>query len=181
MKYAVTGAGLDLEVEVLDAPGGRYRVRVAPKGEGGKEYDVGWSAALGAAHWLLDWDGRRQAVVVEREGEMLGVTVGIDHVDLRVEPARPLPARRGRQGADLQAVEVRAPMPGLLVALEVGPGQTVAAGATVAVIEAMKMQMELRAPSGGTVRQVRAAAGQEVAAGEVIAVLVPAGEGSSSA
>jgi len=48
----------------------------------------------------------------------------------------------------------------------------VAAGAVVAVIEAMKMQMELRAPAAGTVRDIRAG-GREVAAGEVIAVVIP--------
>jgi len=169
MTYAVRGAGRDLEVsiDVLDEAAGRYRVRVA-----GSEYDVGWSPAQGSALWWLEWDGRAQTVVVEAEGETTGVTLGSDHFDLRVAPASPLPGKRAVT-AEAAALEVRAPMPGLLVAVEVRPGQVVGAGAVVAVIEAMKMQMELRAPAAGTVREVRAAGGREVGAGEVIAVLVP--------
>ncbi|KRT76749.1 MAG: carbamoyl-phosphate synthase subunit L [Armatimonadetes bacterium CSP1-3] len=174
MKYAVTGAGPDLEVEVLDPPAGPGRLRVRVHG---REYDVGWSPALGSTHWWLEWDGRRQMVAIEPEGDGLGVTLAIDHLDLRVAPASPLPRKRREQGGTLQTVEVRAPMPGLLVTVEVRPGQAVGAGATVAVIEAMKMQMELRAPAAGTVREVRATGGREVSAGEVIAVLVPDGGG----
>lgn len=179
MKYTVTGPGLDLQVEVLEAPGGRYRVRVL-----GKEYDVGWSPALGTTHWWLDWgegpqDAGRQVVMVEPEGNDLGVTLDIDHLDLRVLPARPL-SRGGTRAAAGRDVEIRAPMPGLLVVVEVRPGQTVAAGATVAVIEAMKMQMELHAPSAGIVREVRVLGGREVSAGDVIAVLVPGSGGEDT-
>lgn len=178
--YLVRGPRGDLLVELTELPDARYRVRVAAEGETGKEYDVRWSSALGGSHRMLEWDGRRRTVAVEPEAEALGVTIGADHYDLRVEPARP--ARRRSDGPALPSgtVEVRAPMPGLIVALEVTPGQAVALGATVAVIEAMKMQMELRAPAGGIVRQLRVAAGQEVAAGEVIAVLAAGGEGASS-
>lgn len=176
MRYTVatvaTGgrAGLDLDVEVDDAPGGRHRVRVA-----GKEYDVGWTADLGSTHWWLERDGRRRLIAVAPEGDALGVTLEVDHLDLRVAPASPLPKKRAAQAGARRSVEVRAPMPGLLVTVEVRPGQAVAAGAMVAVIEAMKMQMELRAPAAGTVREVRTTGGREVSAGEVIAVLVPDG------
>src|SRR2546427_8199602 len=41
---------------------------------------------------------------------------------------------------------VRAPMPGLVVRIEVAEGQRVDAGAGLVVVEAMKMENELRAP-----------------------------------
>ena len=175
MKFAVTGLATELEVDVREIPGGRYRVRVAPRGEAGKEYDVGWGAGPGVSHRVLEWEGRRHPVAVEPEGEALGVTIGIDHFDLRIDPLGPLPRRERTTTPTAGALEVRAPMPGLVVAVEVTPGQGVGAGATVAVIEAMKMQMELRAPADGVVGQVLTAAGREVAAGEVIVTLVPAG------
>jgi len=176
--YLVRGPRGDVQVELTELADARYHVRVAAEGETGKEYDVRWSAALGRLHRVLEWDGRRRLVVVEPEAEALGVTIGADHYDLRVEPVRPV-RRRGDGPAAPATVEVRAPMPGLIVALEVTPGQAVGPGGTVAVIEAMKMQMELRAPAGGIVRQLRVAAGQEVAAGEVIVVLAAGGEGAS--
>ena len=49
---------------------------------------------------------------------------------------------------------VRAPMPAVVVSIAVQAGDTVAAGARLAVVEAMKMEMEITAPFAGTVRRV---------------------------
>lgn len=54
---------------------------------------------------------------------------------------------------------LRAPMPGKLVLLKVGTGQTVAKGDEVAVMEAMKMELSIKAPSGGTITGVLAEPG----------------------
>jgi biotin carboxyl carrier protein len=175
VKYVVTALGLELPVEVLGGPGGPQRVRVL-----GKEYDVEWKPALGTTHWLLGWHDRRQVVVVEPRTDALGVTLDIEYLELRVQPARAVPGRPAQGRGEGQVEEVRAPRPGLLVAVEVRHGQAVAMGATVAVIEAMKMQMELPSPAAGTVREVRVRGGSEVSAGEVIAVLVPDSGGGSA-
>jgi propionyl-CoA carboxylase alpha chain len=60
------------------------------------------------------------------------------------------------------------PMPGLLVALHVGPGDKVEAGQPLAVVEAMKMENILRAEKSGVVKQVNAAAGESLAVDAVI-------------
>ncbi len=75
-----------------------------------------------------------------------------------------LPARRP---ADTSKT-VLSPMPGLIVTLDVEQGQTVRAGETVAVIEAMKMQNVLRAERDGVVKSVSVKAGDSVAADEVL-------------
>src|SRR5205814_4989988 len=59
-----------------------------------------------------------------------------------------------------------APMPGVLVAFRVGPGDRVAPGQAVAVIEAMKMQNELAARSGGVVTEVLVPERATVAGGQ---------------
>ncbi len=63
------------------------------------------------------------------------------------------------------------PMPGVIVALHVVPGQAVKAGETVAVIEAMKMQNMVRAERDGTAATVDVAVGDSVAADQVLATL----------
>ncbi|MEM1434091.1 MAG: biotin carboxylase N-terminal domain-containing protein [Pseudomonadota bacterium] len=78
---------------------------------------------------------------------------------LRAVPI-PLPQSLAAGGS----LEVRAPMAGQLVDLRVSAGDTVAADAVVAVLEAMKMEHELRAPAGGRVAEVLAAPGDAVAA-----------------
>ncbi|MBP7799398.1 MAG: acetyl-CoA carboxylase biotin carboxyl carrier protein subunit [Thermoanaerobaculaceae bacterium] len=62
-------------------------------------------------------------------------------------------------------------MPGRIVKVLVADGQTVAAGAGLVVLEAMKMQNELRAPRAGRVRQLAVCAGQTVEAGQTLLVV----------
>jgi propionyl-CoA carboxylase alpha chain len=60
------------------------------------------------------------------------------------------------------------PMPGLLMRLDVGPGDKVEAGQPLAVVEAMKMENILRAEKAGTVKSVYAAPGDSLAVDAVI-------------
>lgn len=60
------------------------------------------------------------------------------------------------------------PMPGLLVALHVQPGDSVEAGQPLAVVEAMKMENILRAEKAGTVKTVNAKAGESLAVDAII-------------
>jgi acetyl/propionyl-CoA carboxylase alpha subunit len=62
-------------------------------------------------------------------------------------------------------IEIRATLPGLVVAVVVSDGDEVAEGATLLTIEAMKMQNEVRAPRAGRVAAVSVAAGLKVVAG----------------
>ena len=73
---------------------------------------------------------------------------------------------------------VRAPLAGTVVAVAVAPGDPVAAGDELLVIEAMKMEHEVRAQAAGQVREVAAAVGATVAAGEVLVVLAGSGAGA---
>ena len=61
-----------------------------------------------------------------------------------------------------------APMPGLLVRLDVGAGDRVEAGQPLAVVEAMKMENILRAGKTGVVKSVEAKAGDSLAVDQVI-------------
>ncbi len=62
-------------------------------------------------------------------------------------------------------------MPGTVLRVEVVEGAKVAAGDTLAVIEAMKMEHRILAPAAGVVRELRVRPSQVVSAGEVVAVI----------
>ncbi|WP_019179251.1 acetyl/propionyl/methylcrotonyl-CoA carboxylase subunit alpha [Microbacterium yannicii] len=64
--------------------------------------------------------------------------------------------------------ELRAPMPGAVVALHAAPGDTVAAGDRIVTIEAMKMEHPVVAPHGGVVR-FDIAVGDQVRRDQVLA------------
>ncbi|WP_327669212.1 MULTISPECIES: carboxyl transferase domain-containing protein [unclassified Streptomyces] len=66
---------------------------------------------------------------------------------------------------------VTAPMAGTVVTVEAEPGQLVAAGATLLVLEAMKMEHVVRAEHAGVVRAVGAGVGETVAEGTELVLL----------
>ena len=57
---------------------------------------------------------------------------------------------------------VKAPLPGTIMSIPVNVGDTVAAGATVCVLEAMKMENDIHTPKGGVVKQILAKVGDAV-------------------
>jgi biotin carboxyl carrier protein len=75
-------------------------------------------------------------------------------------------ARRAQNNDDDGSV--RAPTSGVLRSLTVAVGDTVAPGAVLGHVEAMKMQLELRAAAGGTIVSIDARAGDRVERGVLI-------------
>jgi acetyl/propionyl-CoA carboxylase alpha subunit/acetyl-CoA carboxylase carboxyltransferase component len=72
---------------------------------------------------------------------------------------------------------VRAPAPAVVVAVHVSAGDDVEAGATVAVLESMKLQTAVRAPRAGRVREVFARVNSQIDAGAPMLRLdVPVGD-----
>ena len=63
---------------------------------------------------------------------------------------------------------LEAPMPGRVIAVKAAPGQAVARGEEILVVEAMKMENAIRAPRDGVVKSIAATVGQMVAPGVVL-------------
>ncbi len=163
---------------VVDVDGHRTTVDLA----GGDEVRVGdqvLSARLvdveGTPVSLLTVGGRVYRVVARRgEGRgaytlsIDGRTFAVEALDERTRAIRDLSAAAGAASGPAPLV---APMPGLVVRVNVAVGDAVAAGQGLVVMEAMKMENELRAPAGGTVRAVHAAPGAAVNKGAVLVEL----------
>jgi biotin carboxyl carrier protein len=66
---------------------------------------------------------------------------------------------------------VKAPMPGLVVRVEVSEGRVVEAGEALVVVEAMKMENELRASHKGVVERIHVKAGDRVEKGAPLVTL----------
>lgn len=173
MKLWVTLEGRDTEVE-FQTEGGRLWLEVDGRRV---EADV---RRLG--------DGEAWSLIVEGRSHEVRVTPGEGRVDVSlrartipVEVRHPLEKRlqSARQTAGAAAGEtVAAPMPGVVVAFRVRPGDHVAPGQAVVVVEAMKMQNELAARHGGVVAELLAAERANVAAGQPLVRLAPAGAGA---
>jgi pyruvate carboxylase subunit B len=84
------------------------------------------------------------------------------------ERTRTIQAMTGKTAAQQGPKPIRAPMPGLVLRIEVEPGQLIKPGQGVVTIEAMKMENELRAEVEGTVSRVLVQQGQPVEKGAVL-------------
>ena len=101
----------------------------------------------------------------------VGERVEVEAVDERTRGIQALTSRReGRPGGGV----VRAPMPGLVVRVEVHEGQRVVQGAPLIVVEAMKMENELRAPREGRVAKIHVKRGAAVERGAILVTLADA-------
>ncbi|MBV9022978.1 MAG: acetyl/propionyl-CoA carboxylase subunit alpha, partial [Streptomycetaceae bacterium] len=76
--------------------------------------------------------------------------------------------------AAAHAGTLTAPMPGTVTVIKVAPGDTVTAGQSLLVVEAMKMEHVIAAPHDGTVTEIEITPGSTVAMEQVLAVVTPA-------
>jgi acetyl-CoA/propionyl-CoA carboxylase biotin carboxyl carrier protein len=129
----------------------------------------------GPAVWL-HLDGRVRAF--RRSGEWLGA----DGDSWWLRPHDPVAA--ALRGAALGAGggALTAPMPGTVTVVKVAKGDEVAAGQSLLVVEAMKMEHVITAPHDGTVTEIDVGVGSAVAMDQVLAVVAPpAAEGAGAA
>ena len=103
----------------------------------------------------LMYDQRQFALVTGEEGTSWATLQG---ATWRFEPAR----YAGAAGGGAHDGDILAPMPGKVIAVDVGAGQAVTKGQRLVVLEAMKMEHALTAPFDGTVAELAVAQGQQV-------------------
>ncbi len=165
MKYVVAVGDVRVMVEL-----GTNGVRVDERAASAVLRDV-----PGTPVRLLEVDGAVHRLVVRRGSTrgryriwMDGCTYDVEALDERTRAIRDMSdATRGDTGP----APLVAPMPGLVVRVEVEVGAEVNAGDPLVVMEAMKMENELRAPASGRVVAVRAEPGVAVDKGAVLVEL----------
>jgi 3-methylcrotonyl-CoA carboxylase alpha subunit len=115
--------------------------------------------------YLLRIDDRAYAFHCVRDGDAVHLFwEGVAYrLEIEREGARVAP--RAASGS------LEAPMPGKVIAVKAVPGQVVAKGDELVVVEAMKMENGLRAPRAGVVKTVRARVGDMVQPGLVLVEL----------
>jgi pyruvate carboxylase subunit B len=94
-----------------------------------------------------------------------GFRFTVEALDDRAKVIREISRASGRPAGP---AHLAAPMPGLIVRVNVNEGDQVRAGQGLVVMEAMKMENELRATAAGVVRRVLVSAGSAVEKGAML-------------
>ncbi len=115
----------------------------------------------------LTIDGVHRTLAVHRVGDDVFVDGPGGSTTFIEAPRFPVPGSQAGEGSLL------APMPGTVVRVAVAEGDAVAAGQTVLVLEAMKMEHVVAAPTDGVVGELHAVVGDTVDTGTVLAVVTP--------
>lgn len=121
----------------------------------------------GPGLYLVSHGARRWRVAVADAGDTRWVSVGGQVAIVEVDTGR----SRGPRRRSAHAGAMAAPMPATVVKILVEPGQQVAEGATVLVLEAMKMELPIRAPRAGVVKAVPCTVGALVQPGVALVEL----------
>lgn len=131
-------------------------------------------------------DGSLCLLVGDRPHRVFGSRIGeaaweVQHrgrsfrVEVADERSWRMSQARGKGATAAAGLEpLRAPMPGLVLRVDVEEGQEIVEGQGLLIVEAMKMENELRARAPGRVRRVKVAAGESVSRGDVLIEFEPA-------
>jgi biotin carboxyl carrier protein len=155
MKYISEVDGLEFPVEILD----NHHVRF-----GGEVLEVDLAVVSGEPLYSLIVNGESYEGYVYPDENGWQVLLLGQFYQVQVEDEREKRLKMAQQNKVRVGSEyvLKAPMPGLIVAVQVVEGQIVKKGQTMVILESMKMQNELRAPQSGKVVRLRVKAGDSV-------------------
>ena len=88
-----------------------------------------------------------------------------------ITPSSATPSPRIAAAAPSSGYSVKCPLPGTVLSVKVAAGDTIAAGQTLVVLEAMMMENHIDADRGGVVKQVLVQQGATVMEGDVLIVI----------
>ena len=123
-----------------------------------------WHILKDHKSYYVQWVERSEdgkTFMLKINGQLLKLNAK-DHYDLLLE-------QMGMSAANTaKATKLKAPMPGKVLDVMVQPGQTVAKGEGLLILEAMKMENMLKAEQDGTVKSVNVSVGDAVEKNNVL-------------
>jgi len=113
----------------------------------------------------------RKDMSVEVDGKRFSVSIWVPEATPAAGRAPSRSKRSGARRGESGSGEVTVPMQGTIIKVLVAVGDTVEAGESVCVLEAMKMENTVAAGKSGTVTEVRVLPGDSVGSGDIVAVV----------
>lgn len=155
MKYITTVDGIEYTIEILDEKHIVFK---------GRTMEVDFESVSGQPVYSLIVDGKSYEAYVYPDEDHWEVLRRGHRYAVKVEDEREkrLKIAAGGRVSETGDYLLKAPMPGMVVAIPVEEGQVVQEGAVLLILESMKMQNELKAPRAGTVSRLRVKSGDSV-------------------
>ena len=155
MKYITTIDKKEFTVDIIDD----HHVSINDK-----VFEVDFELVNGQPVYSMLIDGQSyEAYVYPVEDEWQVLLFGRQY-PLKVENEREKRLRSsvGGKVQELGEFQLKAPMPGLVVAVPVDEGQQIEKGQVLVILELMKMQNELKSPRAGKIERIKVKAGESV-------------------
>ena len=113
-----------------------------------------------------------EIVEVDNEGKIVNLKInGVPYLGKALSEMDLLLKEMGMDNLSTKKLkELKAPMPGLVLDIQVNEGDEVNEGDKLVVLEAMKMENNLKAESGGKVKSINCSKGQAVEKNEVLII-----------
>ncbi len=104
------------------------------------------------------------------DGQKFSVQVAEGSGDIQVIGVEGESAAPVHSGSGV-GIDIKALLPGAVWKIVANPGQSVAEGDTILILESMKMEIDVIAPKGGVVKSINVAVNDKVVEGQVVAVI----------
>ncbi len=166
MKYIAKIEDKEFQIDITERDGG-LRIDLD-----GKPVSANSVETRGKNHVSFLFNNRSFDLEFSKNQNQVLVFLNGRRYDCLLEDERTLRLKQlgGLKVETRKETELRSPMPGLVTAIEVNPGDWVVAGQGVIIVEAMKMENELKAKSDAKVKAVKVKEHQAVEKDEVLIV-----------
>ncbi|MDZ7344290.1 MAG: acetyl-CoA carboxylase biotin carboxyl carrier protein subunit [candidate division KSB1 bacterium] len=167
MRYLVRFGDQKLSISDIDREKGQARVD-------GKLVQFDFQHVRGPVYSLIV-EGKVFSVSIENNEGITEVSWGANILRAEVEDERAALLRQlSRRGSQVsEAIDIKAPMPGLVIRVPVKTGDTIKKGQSLAVIEAMKMENDIRSPMDGVVSAIHIRERSAVEKNALLVTLTP--------
>ena len=164
MKYVATIGDQSFEIEI-QSDGGLLM--------DGQQLTADFQSVADQPVYSLLLDGQSYEASIHLTDDAIQVLLQGQLFDVHVEDERQRRLRQSSGGQVIQSgdIHLKAPMPGMVIAIPVEQGQEVTSGDNVIILESMKMQNELKAPRDGVISRLRVKPGDNVDQNQVLLIL----------
>ncbi len=175
MKYFVELEGKQREVEILTTEDNGSGVKSFQVSIDGEQVAVERIAGKDRSNFAIHLNNKPFSISIEKgedgsEDLMVnGDSFNTKTITEREHNIHKMVGAKAKSKANIG--EIKAPMPGLIVKLDVEKGQEVSKGEGVLVLEAMKMENEIKSPISGIVKSCKVSIGDAVVKNQLLLII----------